>query len=171
MKILKWLAIALAGVVLFVGVVLIGARFADGPVGILPGGAFVSGDLYEGPEPDWSSMRDLEEIEMQLLEPTRSRRMWVAVHDGRLFIASGFMNTPVGRILKQWPREADEDGRAVLRVDGKLYERSIVRIHDRPSLEGIAAEVSRKYDMTLTPEMDATGDAWFFELKPRQPHS
>ena len=33
---------------------LVGARFADGPIGIVAGGPFRSGELVSGREPDWS---------------------------------------------------------------------------------------------------------------------
>ena len=38
---------------------------------------------------------------------------------------------------------------------------------DRAVLDGIAAEVNRKYGAALTADMAATGDAWFFALEPR----
>ncbi len=50
-----------AGVLLVV-VGLIGARFADGPIAIIAGGPFTSGELITGPEPDWSFVRDLQEV-------------------------------------------------------------------------------------------------------------
>ena len=46
-------------------VLLIGARFADGPVEIIAGGPFKTGELVEGPEPDWSFVRDIDEVEFE----------------------------------------------------------------------------------------------------------
>ena len=78
------------------------------------------------------------------------------------------MNTTVGQFWKKWPAQAMKDGRAVIRIDGKRYERQLVRImSDRPVLDGIASEVNRKYGAGLTADMAATGDAWFFALEPR----
>ncbi len=78
------------------------------------------------------------------------------------------MNSAVGKLWKQWPAQALKDDRAVIRIDGKRYERKLVRIlDDRPVLEGIASEVNRKYGAALHADMAASGDAWFFALPPR----
>ena len=88
--------------------------------------------------------------------------------DKKLYLVSGYMNSPVGKIWKKWPAQAVADGRAVIRVDGKRYERQLVRIlDDETVLAGIAAEVERKYGAKLRAEMAASGDAWFFAVLPR----
>jgi hypothetical protein len=168
MKVLKWLAGALGALVVLFAVLIIVARFGDGPTAILPGGPLVSGDLVTGPEPDWSFARDIPEMEFQLVEPPQSRTIWLQVYDKKLYVVSGYMNSMVGKIWKKWPAQALVDGRAVIRIDGKRYERQLVRImDDRPVLEGIAAEVNRKYGAPLNADMAASGDAWFFALEPR----
>jgi hypothetical protein len=78
------------------------------------------------------------------------------------------MNSMLGQIWKQWPEQAVQDGRAVIRIDGKRYERQLVRIlDDRPVLEAIAAEANRKYGAGLSANMAESGDVWFFALEPR----
>jgi hypothetical protein len=167
-RILKWLAGAIGVVVLLVAVLVFGARFGDGPIAIIPGGPLVAGELVTGPEPDWTFARDLAEMEFQLVEPPQSRTIWLEVHDKKLYVVSGYMNSMVGKIWKQWPAQALRDGRAVIRIEGKRYERQLVRIlDDLPLLEAIAAEVSRKYGAPLRADMAATGDVWFFALQPR----
>ena len=99
-----------------------------GPFEIVSAGAFRSGELHVGPEPDWSFLRDRQTVEFQLLDPARSRTTWILMHDGRIFIVSGYMNTWYGKLWKHWPAQAEADGRAILRVDGRLYERRMVRI-------------------------------------------
>ena len=168
MRILKWLGGVIGFVILALLVIVIGARFGDGPTAILPGGPLVAGELVQGPEPDWSFARDIPEMEFQLVEPPRSRTIWLEVYDGKLYVVSGYMNSPLGKLWKKWPAQAEKDGRAVIRVAGKRYERELVRIRDdRAVLEGIAAEVMRKYGAALTADMAATGDAWFFAVQPR----
>ena len=165
---LMWLAGGVGLAVLLVVVVVIGARFGDGPIAIVPGGPLVSGELVTGGEPDWTFARDVKEMEFQLVEPPRSRTVWLQVHDKKLYLVSGYMNSVLGRIWKKWPAQALEDGRAVVRLDGKRYERELVRIlDDRPLLEAIAAEINRKYGAGLNADMAARGDAWFFALEPR----
>ena len=146
MKTLLRIVLGLLGsLVLLIAIALIGARFADGPVAIIAGGPFTSGDLVTGPEPDWSFARDIEEVEFQLVEPPRSRTTWILEHDGRIYVPCGYMTTTWGKIWKKWPFEALEDGRAVLRIGDRLYERQLVRIDEEPLLAPLTAELSRKY--------------------------
>lgn len=142
-------------------------RFADGPARLFSGGPLVAGKLHAGPEPDWRFVEDIETIELQLLDPPRSRRIWTAEHDGKLYVWSGYMGTVVGRLWKRWPIQAERDGRAVLRIDGKRYERRLVRIESGPILDGIAAAIRGKYPSQVTRASVEAGDSWVFEAAPR----
>ncbi|MDP6377711.1 MAG: hypothetical protein QF921_09855 [Pseudomonadales bacterium] len=170
---MKILLKGLLGLVLVVAVaitgMLIAVRFADGPWAIIAGGAFTTGDKYEGGEPDWTFLRDTMEVEFQSLDPERSRITWIAVHDGRAFIPCGYMTTTWGRIWKQWPIEAERDGRVILRAGGKLYDRTLVRISEGEEIGPILAELGRKYgDGSPFPlEAVTSGYLWIFELAPR----
>ena len=59
-------------------------RFADGPNRVFSGGALVSGQLHRGAEPDWAFVNETPTIELQLLDPVQSRRIWTASVDGAL---------------------------------------------------------------------------------------
>jgi hypothetical protein len=142
---MKWIATAILGITAIVGAALFALRFADGPTGIVAGGAFESGERYGGPEPDWTFLKDRGEGEFQLVDPPRSRTTWILEHEGRIYIPCGYMKSTWGRIWKQWPIEAERDGRALLRVDGRIYARQLVRVKDAPALPAIAAELVRKY--------------------------
>ena len=142
-------------------------RFADGPNRLFSGGPLVAGELYAGPEPDWSFVRDIPTIELQLLDPPRSRRIWTTEHDGRLYVWSGYMGTAVGRLWKRWPVQAERDGRAVLRIEGKRYERRLVRIESGEILDGVAAAIRDKYPSQVTRASVEAGDSWVFEAAPR----
>jgi len=168
--VLRIAGLALAALLLVVAVVLLGARFADGPLALVAGGPFTRGERIEGPEPDWSFVREVREVELQLLDPPRSRTTWILEHEGRIFIPSGYMTTWWGRLWKQWPRRAMEDGRALLRIDGRIYERRLVRIGSGPLLEPLTAELGRKYldgAGTVGPEAVTSGALGLFELAPR----
>ncbi len=159
--------IALALVVLIAGT-LIGARFADGPWAMIAGGPFKSGEPHVGAEPDWSFVRDVQEIEWQTVDPARSRTTWVVYHGGRAFIPCGYMNSTLGRIWKQWPIEAERDGRAIVRIDGTLHHRYLVRVTDDETLLGVVAELLRKYAGQGAAELTSVpGGLWVFELAPR----
>ena len=163
-------AIGLPGILLSIVVAgVVGARFADGPVAIIAGGPFTTGEPADGPEPDWSFARDLRDIEFQLVDPPRSRTTWILLHDGRIFVPCGYMTSAWGRLWKRWPVEALADGRAVLRIGGRLYERELVRILDGPLVAPLTAQLSRKYlgGSEIGPESVASGSLWLFELAPR----
>lgn len=169
MRVLRWLGILLLAVIALPVATGVAARFADGPIGPFPGGALTSGELYQGPEPDWTFARDIQEIEFQLIDPPRSRTIWCMVHDQKLYIVSGYMRSAVAPIWKKWPAEAERDGRALIRVDGKRYERDVVRIHDPQIVETLADEIRRKYPMArgMTAAAEQSGDAWIYALPPR----
>lgn len=149
-----------------IAVVAVAARYSDGPLGPFAGGPFTSGAVHSGPEPDWRFLADRETVEFQLLEPARSRTTWILVYDDRVFIPCGYMNSEWGRLWKQWPIEAEQDGRAILRVDGTLYPRQLVRVQDSVLVEPLVAELGRKYEVPASPEAVASGDLWLFELTP-----
>lgn len=183
LKLIKWLVYLILATVIAGAVYVYAMRSADGPSGLVAGGAFTTGNLQEGSEPDWSFLRDRGEVEFQLVEPPRSRTTWIVEHEGRIYIPCGYMQTTWGRIWKQWPIEAEKDGRAILRVDGKLYERRLVRIKEGDQLPFLMGELARKYFVSdekpvLSPEEKEAAIAgaleqvgsdglWVFELAPR----
>jgi hypothetical protein len=142
-------------------------RFADGPNRVFSGGRLMSGGLHAGPEPDWSFVEDIGTIELQLLDPPRSRRIWTTEHDGKLYVWSGYMGTAVGRLWKRWPIQAMQDGRAVIRIEGKRYERQLVRIESGEILDGISSAIRDKYPSQVTRAAVEAGDSWVFEAAPR----
>ena len=77
------------------------------------------------------------------------------------------MGTTVGRLWKRWPVQADRDGRAVLRIDGKRYERQLVRIQSGDILDGITSAIRAKYPSQTTRATIEAGETWLFEAVPR----
>jgi len=142
-------------------------RFADGPNRVFSGGALESGELYTGAEPDWRFVSEIPTIEMQLLDPPQSRRIWTAEYDGKIYVWSGYMATAVGRVWKRWPLQAERDGRAIMRIDGMRYERQLVRIKSGPILDGISAAIRQKYPSQTTRATVEAGETWVFEAAPR----
>ena len=142
-------------------------RFADGSNRVFSGGPLVSGELHAGPEPDWRFTDDIQTIDLQLLDPPRSRTIWIQAHDDKIYVFSGFMSTAVGRLWKRWPVQAERDGRAVLRIDGRRYERQLVRIESGAALEGITGAIRDKYTYDVSRATVEAGDTWVFEAAPR----
>jgi len=170
-SLLKILAGILAVFIAIAALVMIGARFADGPLEIIAGGPFTSGELVEE-EPDWTfiTTTDRREVQFQLLDPERSRTTWIVEHNGRIYIPSGYMNSLVGKIWKHWPYEAEEDGRILLRIDDDIYERELVRVMDGPALPHIVQKISDKYlgGISTSKDMVESGDLWIFEVAARR---
>lgn len=167
-KLLKWVGIFIAVVAVAIGLLLLSMRFADGPVAVLSGGPFKTGELTAAPD-DWSFLKDRAEIEFQTMIPAQSRTVWLASHDQRLFIVSGYMTTGYGAVWKQWPHYLDDDDRIILRIDGKLYEQRLERIMTGPEVLPVLSEFSRKYpigDASSTQSVDS-GYTWMYEVLDR----
>ena len=167
--VLRVVGVLLVLLLVLLGALLVGARFADGPIAIIAGGPFTSGELVSGPEPDWSFVRDVREVEFQLLEPPRSRTTWILHHEGKAYIPCGYMTSWWGQLWKRWPAEAEKDPRVLLRIGDALYERQLVRIKDGPSVAPLLAELSRKYagGRDIPMEAVSSGSLWLYELAPR----
>ena len=76
------------------------------------------------------------------------------------------MTTTWGKLWKKWPIEAERDGRAILRVDGKLYQRQLARITIGPVLEPVVEKLSEKYAVGATVAAVHNDSLWIFELLP-----
>lgn len=160
MRFLRWLAYALVALVLLGVVVGVAARFHDGPIGPFPGGPFASGTLVTESAVDFTPFGDRDTVELQLVTPPRSRTTWLLVRDGVAYVPCGYPNSGG---LKQWPHELLRDGRAVLRIDGKRYERQAVQVTDPAEFQALLELGKAKYGHgDFTPE-----DLWYFRLEPR----
>jgi hypothetical protein len=82
------------------------------------------------------------------------------------------MNSWWGRIWKKWPLEAERDGRVILRIEGKLYERTLVRQRDGDAVTPVIEKLAAKYLGATGPvpgaaEQVNSGSLWIFEVVPR----
>lgn len=164
------LTLLVVGVAAFAFVFGFAAKLHDGPIGPIAGGALVAGEETPSETFAWESLHAVGEIQMQLLQPPRSRTVWVAVHEGAAYIPCGFLNVP---LWKQWPYAALEDGRAVIRVggeikpaDGKKLAVQLVRVEDAAIREAVGKEVARKYNLPGDGNADEDS-VWIFRVEPR----
>jgi hypothetical protein len=157
LRVLAWLLFGLAGIA---AVTALFARVTDGPIGPFPGGPLAAGELVTGPDPDWSFAAEIPSIELQV-NPAHplSRTVWVLVDQNELFVPAALASR------KSWPSQAVADGRVVIRVDGKRYERQASRVTDPVRIDALRSALGRKYGMT--PSADGSDDTWFFRLAPR----
>jgi len=162
MTALRWLVRIAAVLVALIALVFFGARFHDGPLGPIPGGALAGGELVAEPVADWSFAKDTGEIQLQLESQTRSRTVWFFVLDGKAYVPCS-LDFPPG---KNWHHEAVKDGRATLRIDGKRYPVTLTKLEDSAAQgmgEAARAELSRKYGELPSGE----NGAWLFEVTSR----
>ena len=78
------------------------------------------------------------------------------------------VTTAWGKIGKQWPLDAEKDERAILRVYGKLYDRQMIRITERPELKPVLELLSKIYNLARAPNAVVTGYVGLFRLAPRE---
>ena len=151
-----------------VGLFLFSMRFHDGPLEIISGGPFTTGELTPAPA-DWSFLIDRAQIEFQTMNPATARTVWLGVYEQRLFLVSGYMTTGFGAIWKQWPHYLEEDDRVILRIDGKLYEQRLERIMQGPPVIPVLREFNRKYDAGEPTSADTVtlGETWMYEVVSR----
>ncbi len=159
MRVVKILAGLVIGLLLVVLAAAGLARFLDGPLGMLPGGALVSGERVEAPVADWSFAAEIETIEMQLVADDTSRTTWIVVHDGRAYIPCS-LGFPPG---KKWYRRADRDGDARVRIDGRLYPVRLSRVHD----EKLASELKEAARAKYGGGPPSGSEVWFFAIESR----
>jgi hypothetical protein len=136
-----------------------GARLHDGPLGPIPGGPLRAGELEGEPVGDWSFAKDVPEIELQLDSQSRSRTVWILVHDAQAYVPCS-LGFPPG---KTWYVHAANDGRATLRIAGRRYPVTLTRVEDDSLAQALRAEVARKYPRV--PPTDA--GVWLFRVTSR----
>lgn len=161
MKVLKWIAGSIAVLALAIGLTFVGAKFHDGPLGMIPGGPLESGDIVPHLIVGWDHMASAETIELQLDGEDTSRTTWFIVYKtyGYIPASHGF---PPG---KTWHLRADENGSAIIRIDGKRYEVELQRTSDEGILRELRRHVKKKYGSP--PPSDS--ETWFFKVQSTAP--
>lgn len=165
-KLLKWMGITVAAILVGIVVFFTAMRFHDGPVAIISGGPFKSGEIAPSPQ-DWSFIEGRPIIEFQTMDPQTSRTVWLVVYKGRLFLISGYMTTNYGKLWKQWPHYMEEDDRVILRVDNRLYEQRLERIREGNIIEPVIRKFGAKYGFEGNAAAVTEGHSWLYEVKPR----
>ena len=160
MRALRWLLGLLLVLVLAIGAAVLAARFRDGPTGALPGGPLRSGELAAAPPPDWAFAADVPEIELQLESQTTSRITWIVVKDGAAYVPCSLDFPP----LKTWYKNVAQDGRAIVRIAGRRYPVSLVKMEDEALIAGLRETAGAKYPSA---QRAGAGRVWFFQLQPR----
>jgi len=156
MRILRGLLYLVLGLAVLIGILFVAARFKDGPIAMIPGGPLEAGELVNDPVTDWSFAADVPEIELQLSYQPSSRTTWIVVHDGRAFVPVS-LSFPPG---KRWHLAADQNGSALLRIEGRRYPVQLERVRDEAEASQVFEVLRGKYP----PPPGSGGGAWLFEV-------
>ena len=130
------------------GSLMVAASFGDGPTGPFAGGR-LSGERVDDAEADWKAAFLRETVEVQVgWENPRSVLACLLLLGEQPYLSITLMP------LKSWHETALADGRVIVRLDGKLYERKVrlvVNREDHAALKAIAFEKYGSYEF---------GDGW-----------
>ena len=162
MKIIRLFVYLIVGLVVLIGATFVLARFADGPLTMIPGGPLASGELRATPT-DWSFAADIEEIEFE--SAGRSRTVWIAVHEGQGYIPANSSFPP----MKSWHKKALTEPSAMVRIKGERYPINLERIDEgSTTFTSVAAVLVDKYPAAAAmADNPSPGAIWLFALQPR----
>jgi hypothetical protein len=166
MTLLRWLLRIVVGLVALVALLFFAARLHDGPFGPIPGGPLEGGAEVGEPVADWSFVKDVGEVELQLASQGTSRTTWILFNEGQAYVPCS-LGFPPG---KSWHHDAVVDGRAILRIQGKRYPVTLTRLDEAATQQlatAVRAEVERKYGQV--PPGDS--GVWLFRIDSRAPAS
>tara|TARA_R110002072_G_scaffold59158_1_gene150675 strand:- start:13318 stop:13872 length:555 start_codon:yes stop_codon:yes gene_type:complete len=183
MRFLKYLGVGLLVIIisLSLGVVVV-QRVSDGPIEFLQGGPFQTGEVVKEPVTDWS-FGELGNTQFELVGYGTSRRAGFIMLDGVAYMTCdlGFIwNRLEGMpkmvlnliyVFKSWHLDAVEDGRARIRLDGKIYETQFTKVEDPELQEKLKLRIEtifREMFGELGPQpVNGPKDIWFFRIDSR----
>lgn len=159
MRVLRWIG---AGLVALIVIVLFldtfGGWLFDGPLGPIPGGAF-EGTVNPDPNPDWSNLEKVIELEIRPSKPW-SLSVWNVVIDGELYVPSAM------GARRRWTKVALEDPLVRVRTHGQIYERRLEKVSDPALRERISGVLAERYE-TGSARRAEEDPTWYFHLAPR----
>jgi hypothetical protein len=159
MRVLRWIGAGLAAVIVIVLFLdTFGGWLFDGPLGPIPGGAF-TGTVNPDPNPDWSNLEKVIELEIRPRRPW-SLSVWNVVIDGELYVPSAM------GARRRWTTVALQDPLVRVRTHGQIYERRLEKVTDPALRLRIGRAVAERYG-TSAPDSAEDDSTWYFRLVPR----
>ena len=126
-------------------------------------GLWLSGEAAALPH-DWSFTHAHKEIAVEVAAPyflAHSVTIWCVEVDGALFIAARNPDE------KNWPGWVAANPDVRLGIDGKLYEATLARLEDEPTIEALRGAYAEKYDLPPQNPEDAP-PMRYWRVQPRQ---
>lgn len=125
-------------------------------------GLWLTGEAAAEPVGDWSFTAGIEEIFIET-RPwyglPHSTTIWCVELDGRLYVGS------YGPEKKAWEEAIAHDPEARLRIDGRLYDVSLVAVTAPALIQSLTARYNEKYDMQEVFGEDVP-EWWYYRVEP-----
>jgi hypothetical protein len=145
------------------GVALLLVLGACGPLGPLSGGR-LSGEVQVGPARCADEVSTIQ-LETNPEEP-HSVNAWCAGVGDRLYVPTSMIRGPKVPREREWVRNAMADPRVRIRIAGRIYERTAVRVSDAAEYDAARAALEKKYALDPA-ERDPEREIWIFRLDAR----
>ncbi len=154
-------ALLLAGLLAASAAVWVATGWLDGPLGMVPGGAFrASGEPCQAAP--WAEFADAREVEVEVSPRSpRSVTTWSVVLGEQLFLPADFL-TP----WKRWPYQVLADSHVRIRVAGRIFDCRATRVEDEALIGRLREAAAAKYGLTAD-GLAARVEVWWFRVEAR----
>ena len=143
----RWLRVAASTLgVIFVTVAAAALLLSrsDGPVFVFGGGPFQSGHFVDFAALDWTTLDEVNDLELEIVAAESSRVLWFSVHEGVPYVACDL--DCIGGRLTRWPQQIEKDDRIVIRIDGRRVLGQLAHVpHGSAEYEIVKAGRELKY--------------------------
>lgn len=142
------------------------AALACGPLGPFSGGR-LSGEPGPAEVADWSFVAEEELLQLETRpEDPHSVNTWFVGLGPDLYVPTSMILGPKVPSERSWVAHVQQDPDVRLRIDGRLYERTAVRVQERGEYERARDALERKYELDPA-ERDPERQIWIFRMDPR----
>jgi len=135
----KAVGIAVIGLLVIGGAVILGARWIYGPLGPIPGPE-LSGSVIEEPVEDWSFIDAIKVVQIETRpEDPYSVSTWATRIGDGIYVFASDDESP-------WVRNISQDPRVRIRIEGRIYERRAVSVANLETKRTFLTTVRSKYE-------------------------
>lgn len=146
---------------------LVCATAACGPLGPIPGGR-LSGDVGSAQNEDWSFAADVENAQLETRpDDPHSVNTWFVALGPRLYVPTSMILGPKDPRERGWVANVEADPRVRIRLDGRVFERTAVKVEDEVEYGLARSALEMKYQRDPD-DRDPEREIWIFRLEPRR---
>ena len=145
--VIKGVGIAVVGLLVIGGAVILGARWLYGPLGPIPGPE-LSGSVIEEPVEDWSFIDAVKVVQIETRpEDPYSVSTWATRIGDGIYVFASDDESP-------WVRNISQDPRVRIRIEGRIHECRAERVANFDKKRDFLTAMKLKYqhDFGFDPE-------------------